>query len=94
MENQVPGFDAIIIKLVEWGFHFNGSQKRGAAVIAARKLSSSMSAAIPRLDHRTDWGRGINGCFFGWLYILLLELCIISPVRCNKGQWEMVQVAI
>jgi len=30
-------------------------QKRGAAVIAARKLSSAMSAAKASCDHMRDW---------------------------------------
>jgi malate dehydrogenase len=33
-------------------------QKRGAAVIAARKLSSAMSAAKAICDHMRDWWQG------------------------------------
>lgn len=33
-------------------------QKRGAAVIAARKLSSAMSAAKAACDHMRDWFNG------------------------------------
>lgn len=33
-------------------------QKRGAAVIAARKLSSAMSAAKAMCDHMRDWWHG------------------------------------
>ena len=33
-------------------------QKRGAAVIAARKLSSAMSAAKAICDHMRDWWNG------------------------------------
>lgn len=33
-------------------------QKRGAAVIAARKLSSAMSAAKAAADHMRDWWHG------------------------------------
>lgn len=33
-------------------------QKRGAAVIAARKLSSAMSAAKAAADHMRDWWQG------------------------------------
>ncbi|KAF4532693.1 hypothetical protein B566_EDAN002929 [Ephemera danica] len=36
-------------------------QKRGAAVIAARKLSSAMSAAKAACDHMKDWWQGTNG---------------------------------
>ncbi len=35
-------------------------QKRGAAVIAARKLSSAMSAAKAICDHMRDWWEGTN----------------------------------
>jgi len=35
-------------------------QKRGAAVIAARKLSSAMSAAKAICDHMHDWWHGTN----------------------------------
>lgn len=33
-------------------------QKRGGAVIAARKLSSAMSAAKAAADHMKDWWNG------------------------------------
>merc|ERR1711915_511064 len=36
-------------------------QKRGAAVIAARKLSSAMSAAKAACDHMKDWWQGTAG---------------------------------
>lgn len=35
-------------------------QKRGAAVIAARKLSSAMSAAKAAADHMHDWWKGTS----------------------------------
>lgn len=35
-------------------------QKRGAAVIAARKMSSAMSAAKAACDHMHDWWNGTN----------------------------------
>ncbi len=39
-------------------FVFQTVQKRGAAVIAARKLSSAMSAAKAICDHMRDWWAG------------------------------------
>ena len=39
-------------------FYFQTVQKRGAAVIAARKLSSAMSAAKAAADHMRDWWNG------------------------------------
>lgn len=38
--------------------YFQTVQKRGAAVIAARKLSSAMSAAKAACDHMRDWFNG------------------------------------
>lgn len=40
-------------------------QQRGAAIIAARGLSSAASAASAALDHMRDWIRGTRGLFFG-----------------------------
>ena len=37
-------------------------QTRGAAVIAARKLSSAMSAAKAICDHMRDWYHGTGVC--------------------------------
>jgi len=45
------GHDAAMIETV---------QKRGAAVIAARKLSSAMSAAKAAADHMRDWWQGTS----------------------------------
>jgi malate dehydrogenase len=39
-------------------------QQRGAAIIAARKLSSAASAANAAIDHMKDWTFGTNG---GWV---------------------------
>lgn len=46
---QFDGHDDAFISLI---------QKRGAAVIAARKLSSAMSAAKAAADHVRDWWQG------------------------------------
>jgi malate dehydrogenase len=35
--------------------------KRGAAIIAARGLSSAASAANAAIDHMRDWALGTNG---------------------------------
>jgi len=52
-DNKLPfdGHDPKLIELV---------QKRGAAVIAARKLSSAMSAAKAAGDHMRDWWLGTS----------------------------------
>lgn len=46
-------------------------QKRGAAIIAARKLSSAMSAAKAICDHVRDWWFGTGD---EWVIILILNL--------------------
>ena len=43
-----------------WFFFLQTVQKRGAAVIAARKLSSAMSAAKAACDHMRDWFHGTS----------------------------------
>merc|ERR1712066_889808 len=73
-------------------------QKRGAAIIAARKFSSAMSAAKAICDHVRDWWCGTdskswvsmavwsNGNSYG-----IPEGIIYSfPVKCNAGKWEIV----
>ena len=42
-------------------------QKRGAAIIAARKLSSAMSAAKAAGDHMRDWWLGKCALWVFWL---------------------------
>ncbi|CAG2183088.1 unnamed protein product, partial [Oppiella nova] len=48
---KFDGHDDAFIQLI---------QKRGAAVIAARKLSSAMSAAKAAADHMHDWWNGTS----------------------------------
>jgi len=51
-------------------------QQRGAAVIAARKLSSAMSAAKATCDHLRDWWHGTKdvGAFTHY-HPLIITLC-------------------
>ena len=73
-------------------------QKRGAAIIAARKLSSAFSAANAVCDHIHDWVFGThegefvsmaiaaNGKHYG-----IREGVIFSfPVHCKGGKYEVV----
>lgn len=73
-------------------------QKRGAAIIAARKLSSAMSAAKAICDHMRNWWSGTssdswvsmavwsNGNSYG-----VAEGIIYSfPCKCADGKWEVV----
>jgi len=74
-------------------------QKRGAAVIAARKLSSAMSAAKAAADHMHDWWNGTNGRWVSMGVIsdgnpysdVIAEKVIFSfPVTTKDGEWEIV----
>jgi malate/lactate dehydrogenase len=73
-------------------------QKRGAAIIAARKLSSALSAANAIADHIRDWVSGTaegdwvsmgvasDGKHYG-----IREGVIFSfPVRTHNGKYEIV----
>merc|ERR1712116_113508 len=73
-------------------------QKRGAAVIAARKLSSAMSAAKAAADHMRDWWNGTPedtwvsmGVFSDGSYNTPAGIMFSFPVRCSKGTWTIVQ---
>jgi len=73
-------------------------QKRGAAVINARKMSSAMSAAKAAADHVHDW-------FFGTAPSTFVSMGVISdgsygipkdivfsfPVEIQNKQWKIVQ---
>lgn len=71
-------------------------QKRGAAVIAARKLSSAMSAAKAAADHMKDWWLGTNE----WVSMGVLSdgnkygapdgVIFSFPVTISNKQWKIV----
>ena len=73
-------------------------QKRGAAVIAARKLSSAMSAAKAACDHMASWWRGTAGdwvsmgVFSDGSYGTPAGVMFSFPVTIKDGQWAIVQV--
>ncbi len=52
--------------LIKISVFFQTVQKRGAAVIAARKLSSAMSAAKAICDHMHDWWHGTKDVSSHW----------------------------
>lgn len=73
-------------------------QQRGAAIIEARGASSAASAASAAIDHIHDWALGTPGD--DWVSMAIpadgsygIEPGIIYsyPVRCNNGQYEIVQ---
>lgn len=73
-------------------------QKRGAAVISARKMSSAMSAAKAACDHMHDWWNGTpNGEFvsMGVLsdgsYDAPKGVVFSFPVTIKNKKWQIVQ---
>jgi len=73
-------------------------QKRGAAVLAARKLSSAMSAAKAIGDHLRDWVCGSSGRWVsmgvnsdGNKYNVPEGLIYSFPVTCQNGSWAIVE---
>lgn len=74
-------------------------QKRGAAILAARKLSSAMSAAKAICDHVRDWWFGTKdtewvsmGVVSDGSYGIEKGLIYSFPVRIDKNQkWSIVQ---
>lgn len=71
---------------------------RGAAIIEARGLSSSMSAANAASNHLRDWYHGSDQVLSmgiihdGTHYDLHSDLCISFPLRC-KGNWAYEVIA-
>ncbi|XP_056636938.1 malate dehydrogenase, cytoplasmic [Diorhabda sublineata] len=73
-------------------------QKRGAAVIAARKMSSAMSAAKAAADHMRDWFQGTPpnqfvsmGVVSDGSYGAPKGVVFSFPVTIKNGKWEIVQ---
>lgn len=73
-------------------------QKRGAAVIAARKMSSAMSAAKAASDHMRDWFAGTKdgeyvsmGVVSDGSYGTPKDIVYSFPVQIQNGQWKIFQ---
>ncbi|KZC09015.1 Malate dehydrogenase, cytoplasmic [Dufourea novaeangliae] len=73
-------------------------QKRGAAVIAARKMSSAMSAAKAAGDHMRDWWMGTNsgewvsmGVLSDGSYGIPKDIVFSFPVVVQNKQYKIVQ---
>ena len=71
--------------------------KRGAAIIAARGLSSAASAANAAIDHMRDWALGTKG---EWVtmgvpsngeYGIPKEVMFGYPVTCEGGEYKIVE---
>ena len=71
-------------------------QQRGAAIIEARGASSAASAANAAIDHMRDWALGASsilsmGVYSDGSYGVDPGLIYSYPVRCQGGDWEIVQ---
>lgn len=73
-------------------------QKRGAAVIAARKMSSAMSAAKAACDHMHDWWNGTKpgeyvsmGVVSDGSYGTPKDVVFSFPVEIRNKKWSIVQ---
>jgi malate dehydrogenase len=73
-------------------------QKRGAAIIEARKLSSAMSAANAAVNHMRDWVTGTKPN--EWVSMAVVSngsygieegLVYSFPCTSNNGEWSVVQ---
>jgi len=71
--------------------------KRGAAVIAARGLSSAASAANAAIDHMRDWALGTGGRWVtmgiasdGW-YGIPKDVMFGYPVTCAGAEYKVVE---
>jgi len=71
--------------------------KRGAAIIAARGVSSAASAANAAIDHMRDWALGTNG---QWVtmgipsdghYGIPNDVMFGFPVTCEAGRYRIVE---
>ena len=76
----------------------NSVQKRGAAIIEARKLSSAMSAANAATNHIRDWVLGTKehewvsmGVASDGSYGIEEGLIYSFPCTCRDGEWTVVQ---
>lgn len=74
-------------------------QKRGAAVIAARTMSSAMSAAKAAADHMRDWWFGTKnneiismGVVSDGSYGIPKDITFSFPVTVKNKQYTIVQV--
>ena len=79
------------------GEYITKVQKRGAAIIEARKLSSAASAAKAICDHMRDWVIGTGDGYVsmavksdGSHYGVPEGLFYSMPVKCSGGEWTVV----
>ncbi|MGY0216040.1 malate dehydrogenase [Endozoicomonadaceae bacterium StTr2] len=73
-------------------------QKRGAAIIEARGLSSAASASQAAIDHMRDWAAGSDrhdwvsmGIISDGSYGIAKGIFYSFPVQCNFGAYRIIQ---
>lgn len=73
-------------------------QKRGAAIIEARGLSSAFSAAWAAVNHVHDWVHGTKpgewvsmGVMSTGVYGIAPDIVYSYPVTCANGEWTIVE---
>lgn len=95
--NGKPVTDAVDAAYLQKDF-IECVQKRGAAVIAARKMSSAMSAAKAAADHVRDWFLGTPkdtyvsmGVVSDGSYGIPKDIVFSFPVEIQNKQWKIVQ---
>lgn len=91
-------FDAVNDKAYLQNTFVETVQKRGAAVISARKMSSAMSAAKAACDHMHDWWNGTQsgnyvsmGVISDGSYGAPKDIIFSFPVEIVNKQWKIVQ---
>ncbi|GAB0091327.1 Malate dehydrogenase [Sergentomyia squamirostris] len=91
-------YDAVGDKNFLEGEFVSTVQKRGAAVISARKMSSAMSAANAACDHMRDWWFGTKsgefvsmGVISDGSYGAPKDVIYSFPCEVKDGKWKIVQ---
>lgn len=100
---ELGGAQKSVVEAVANTDYLNGEfvstvQKRGAAVINARKMSSAMSAAKAASDHMRDWFAGTKDDVFVSMGVVSdgsygtpKDIVFSFPVTIQNGQWKIVQ---
>lgn len=100
---ELNGAQKSVVDAVADNDYLNGEfvetvQKRGASVIAARKMSSAMSAAKAASDHMRDWFAGTKdghyvsmGVVSDGSYGTPKDIVFSFPVHIQNCQWKIVQ---
>ncbi|GLV39983.1 Malate dehydrogenase 1 [Carabus blaptoides fortunei] len=96
--NTVAVYDAVKDDAWLRGQFIECVQKRGAAVIAARKMSSALSAAKAASDHMRDWWNGTTsgrfvsmGVMSDGSYGVPKDIIFSFPITIENKQWKIMQ---